>query len=188
MNLEQVKQAMVGDWVSIAPEIRPSASKNGDGSLKPFYLRRSFRYGDGDVFELTVENSADPYGATPLARIFIRGHMVWRGPHPIADGAQKVDFVADEAYEVTPLLPAFADVLVKVAAQGYDKWQVGQPQSIFGKSFAPFGLVEGKNFMEHDLVYLSQNLLFWGARNIDGRGFDSEANRPTNLQIPLARK
>jgi len=30
--------------------------------------------------------------------------------------------------------------------------------------------------------------LFWGARNIDGRGFDSEPNRPTNLQIPLVRK
>jgi hypothetical protein len=188
MNLEQVKQALVGDWVSIAPEIRPSANKNADGSLKPFYLRRSFRYREGDVFELTVENAADPYGATPLARIFIRGHMVWRGPHPIAEGAQKVDFVADEAYEVTPLLPAFADLLGKVAAQGYDQWQVGQPQSIFGKSFAPFGLVEGKNFMEYDLVYLSHDLLFWGARNIDGRGFDSEVNRPTNLQIPLARK
>jgi hypothetical protein len=31
-------------------------------------------------------------------------------------------------------------------------------------------------------------LLFWGARNIDGRGFDTEQNRPTNLQIPLVRK
>jgi hypothetical protein len=188
MDVQQIKQAMVGDWVSIAPEIRPSAGKNPDGSLKPFYLRRSFRYRDGDVFELTVDNFADPYGATPLARIFIRGHMVWRGLHPIAEGAQKVDFVADEAYEVTPMLPAFADVLGKVAAQGYDKWEVGKPQSIFGKAFAPFGLVEGKNFMEYDLVYLSHDLLFWGARNIDGRGFDSEANRPTNLQIPLARK
>ena len=188
MNLEQVQQAMVGDWVSIAPEIRPSASKNGDGSQKPFYLRRSFRYGDGDVFELTVENSADPYGATPLARIFIRGHMVWRGLHPIAEGAQKVDFVADEAYEVTPLAQGFADVLNKVASAGYAPWTVNAPQSIFGKAFAPFGLAEGSNFMEYDLVYLSHDLLFWGARNIDGRGFDSEANRPTNLQIPLARK
>jgi hypothetical protein len=28
-------------------------------------------------------------------------------------------------------------------------------------------------------------MLFWGARNVDGRGFDTEANRPTYLQIPL---
>jgi hypothetical protein len=188
MNLEQIKQALVGDWASIAPEVRPSAAKNPDGSLKPFYLKRDFRYFVGDRFELTIVNSADPYGAVPLARILIRGHMSWRGPHPIHAGAQKVDFVADEAYEVTPLLAGFADVLNKLAANGYAKWQVDGTQSIFGKTFVPFGLAEDKNFMELDLVYLRGDLLFWGARNVDGRGFDKEENRPTNLQIPLVRK
>ncbi len=174
--------------MSIAPEIRPSANKNPDGPLKPFYLKRAFKYLDGDVFELTIVNSADPNGAVPLARIFIKGHMVWRGPHPIAEGAQKVDFVADGAYQVAPLGQGFADVLNKVASQGYSKWEVNNTQSIFGKSFLPFGLVEGHNFMEFDLVYLSHDMLFWGARNIDGRGFDKEESRPTNLQIPLVRK
>ena len=73
-------------------------------------------------------------------------------------------------------------------ADGYAKWEVGQTQAIFGKAFAPFGLAAGKNFMEHDLVYVTHDLLFWGARNIDGRGFDTEQNRPTNLQIPLTRR
>ena len=114
--------------------------------------------------------------------------MIWRGPHPIAAGAQKVDFVADEGYEVTPLVPGFADLLNQVAASGYAKWQVNGTQSVFGKAFVPFGLSEGKNFMEFDLVYLNHDMLFWGARNVDGRGFDTEENRPTNLQIPLARK
>ena len=114
--------------------------------------------------------------------------MFWRGEHAIAPGAQKVDFVADEAYEVTPLVQGFADLLNQVASKGYAQWQVGGTQSIFGKSFVPFGLVEGKNFMEFDLVHVSHGLLFWGARHIDGRGFDTEANRPTNLQIPLVRK
>jgi hypothetical protein len=188
MSLEQTKAALVGDWISLAPEIRPSAVKNADGSLKPFYLKREFKSLGDDRFELTLVNSADPYGKVPLARIVIRGHMLWRGDHPIAAGAQKVDFVADEAYEVTPLLQGFADLLNKVAAGGYSPWQVGATQSIFGKSFVPFGLVEGQHFKEFDLVYLSHGMLFWGARNIDGRGFDTEQNRPTNLQIPLARK
>jgi len=188
MNLDQTKQALVGEWSSVAPEIRPSAAKNPDGTLKPFYLTRDFKYETGDRFELTVVNSADPNGKVPLARILIKGHMAWRGDHPIAAGAQKVDFVADEAYEVTPLIQGFADLLNQVASKGYAHWEVGGAQSIFGKSFAPFGLVEGKNFMEVDLVYVSHDMLFWGARNVDGRGFDSEANRPTNLQIPLARK
>jgi len=188
MNVDETKQALVGEWVSIAPEIRPSALKNADGTLKPFYLKRDFKYLAGDRFELSVVNSADPNGAVPVAKIFIRGHMIWRGPHPIAAGAQKVDFVADEAYDVTPMVQPFVDILNKVAATGYSPWTVGGTQSVFGKSFVPFGLAEGKNFMEYDLVYLSHDMLFWGARNIDGRGFDTEANRPTNLQIPLVRK
>jgi hypothetical protein len=181
-----IKETMVGSWESIAAEIRPS--KNPDGSLKPFYLKRAFKYQPSDRFELEVVNSADPYGAVPLARIKIGGHMLWRGAHPIAPGAQKVDFVADETYEVTPLAQGFADVLNKVASAGYAPWAVNSPQSIFGKTFAPFGLEQGTNFMEYDLVYLRGDLLFWGARNIDGRGFDTEQNRPTNLQIPLVRK
>jgi hypothetical protein len=185
-DVTKIKHAMLGNWESIAPEVRPS--KNPDGSLKPFYLKRAFKYGPSDRFELDVVNSADPNGAVPLARIRIAGHMLWQGPHPIAPGAQKVDFIADESYEVTPLVQGFADVLNKVASVGYAPWAVNSPQSIFGKSFAPFALKEGTNFMEYDLVYLRGDLLFWGARNVDGRGFDTEQNRPTNLQIPLVRK
>jgi hypothetical protein len=188
MNVYQIKVALVGDWVSIAPEIRPSANKNADGTLKPFYLKREFKYLAGDKFELTVINSADPNGAVPVVKIFIKGHMLWRGPHPIAAGAQKVDFVADEGYEVTPLIQGFADAMNQVAKSGYNPWAVNGTQSVFGKTFMPFGLAEGKNFMEFDLVYLDHDMLFWGARNIDGRGFDKEENRPTNLQIPLVRK
>jgi hypothetical protein len=187
-KVAELKEAMLGDWESIAPEVRPSANKNLDGSLKPFYLKRTFKYQPSDRFELEIVNSADPYGAVPLARIKIGGHMLWQGPHPIAPNTQKVNFVADEAYEVTPLAQGFADLLNKVASAGYAPWAVNSPQSIFGKAFAPFGLKEGTNFMEYDLVYLRNDLLFWGARNIDGRGFDTEENRPTNLQIPLVRK
>jgi len=187
-DVAKVKEAMLGNWESIAPEVRPSAGKNADGSLKPFYLKRAFKYLPSDRFELEIVNSADPYGTVPLARIKIGGHMLWQGPHPIAPGAQKVDFVADETYEVTPLAQGFADILNKVASAGYAPWAVNSPQSIFGKTFAPFALKEGTNFMEYDLVYLRGDLLFWGARNIDGRGFETEQNRPTNLQIPLVRK
>ena len=187
-DVTKIKQAMLGTWESIAPEVRPSAAKNADGSLKPFYLKRTFKYLPSDRFELEIVNSADPYGAVPLARIKIGGHMQWQGPHPITPGAQKVDFVADESYEITPLAQGFADVLNKVASDGYGAWAVNTPQSVFGKSFVPFGLKGGTNFMEYDLVYLRGDMLFWGARNIDGRGFDTEQNRPTNLQIPLIRK
>jgi hypothetical protein len=184
-DVADIRQRMSGRWESIAPEIRPS--RTPDGSLKPFYLTRAFDYAPSDRFELEIVNSADPYGAVKLVRIRIGGHMSWRGPHPIVSGAQKVDFTADEIYEVTPLAPGFADLLNKVASSGYQPWAIDVPQSIFGKTFVPFGLQQGTDFMEHDLVYLRGDLLFWGGRHVDGRGFDTEQNRPTNLQIPLIR-
>src|ERR1700704_6572961 len=141
-DVTKIKGAMLGNWESIASEVRPSASKNADGSLKPFYLKHAFKYLPSDRFELEIVNSADPYGTVPLARIKIGGHMLWQGPHPITPGAQKVDFVADEAYEVTPLVQGFADVLNKVADAGYSPWSLNASQSIFGKTFVPFGLKE----------------------------------------------
>lgn len=189
MNVAQIREYMQsGEWVSLAPEVRPSSTKNADGSRKPFYLTRAFKYSAGDSFELVVINSADPYGKVPLVRIRIQGHIVWQGDHPIAAGAHKVNFIADAAYEVTPLIQGFADAMNQVASQGFNRWEVNGTQSVLGKAFAPFGLAEGQTFGEYDLIYVYDNLLFWGARNVDGRGFATEGNRPTNLQIPLVRQ
>jgi hypothetical protein len=187
-SIEQLQASLVGQWVSIAPELRPSGTKGADGTIKPLYLRRDFTYHAGDRFELAIVNSADPFGQVPIARIALGGHMFWRGSHPIAPTAQKVDFIADEAYEVTPLAQGFVDVLNRIAREGYSPWQVNGPQSVLGKTFVPFGLVAGRHFQEFDLVYVLHDLLFWGARHVDGRGFDTEEHRPTNLQIPLVRR
>ena len=187
MTTDQLKNASISNWESIAIEVRPGNTKNADGTLKPFYLTRNFTFSPGDKFELVVTNYADPFGKMPLAKMFIKGHLQWRGEHPIATGAQKVDFAADEEYTVTPLLQGFADILNQYT-KGFDEWKVGEPQSIFKKAIAPFGLAEGQIFKEYDLIYVFNDMMFWGARNVDGRGFDKEENRPTNLQIPLIKR
>lgn len=188
MTIEQIKQFIQGgQWVSIAPEIRPSSIKSPDGSIKPFYLTRTFSYLPSDKFELIVINSVDAYGKVPLAKMFIKGHVLWKGEHPIAAGAQKVDFLADEEYQVTPLLQRFADAMNQFT-KGFNNWEVNGTQNILGKAFAPFGLAEGQIFSECDLIYIFNDFMFWGARNIDGRAFDKDENRPTNLQIPMVRK
>ena len=187
MTTDQLKNTSIGDWESITVEVRPSNTKNADETLKPFFLRRDFTLLLEDRFELAVTNYADPFGKTLLAKMFIKGHIQWRGEHPIASGAQKVDFAADEEYTVTPLLQGFADILNQYT-KGFDEWKVGEPQNIFKKAFTPFGLAEGQIFKEYDLICVFNDMMFWGARNVDGRGFDKEENRPTNLQIPLIRK
>ena len=77
-----------------------------------------------------------------VARIDLRGQIEWVGEQPIASGAQKANFSADEAYEVTPMIAGFADLLNKVASAGFAPRQAGQRQSVFGKTRAPFGLAE----------------------------------------------
>jgi len=52
MTAEQIKQSILGEWISIAPEIRPSSIKNADGSIKPFYLGRVFKYMADDKLNL----------------------------------------------------------------------------------------------------------------------------------------
>lgn len=187
MTLEETKKQSLGKWESISTEIRPSSQKNPDGTLKPFYLTRKFTFSENDAFELIVTSYADPYGKVPLSKITLRGHVEWKGEHPIASGAQKVDFFADEAYEVTPLFQGFVDVLNQIAKEGFETWEVNKTQSIFKKAFLPFGLSAEQVFAEYDLIYINNGMMFWGARNIDGRGFDKEENRPTNLQIPMVR-
>ncbi|MEI7488433.1 MAG: hypothetical protein WCJ72_13690 [Chryseobacterium sp.] len=186
--VEEIKKELLGDWKSIAVEVRPSSFKKEDGSLKPFYLTREVSYLPEDKFQLEIINYSYAYGKIPLVKMLIKGEVEWQGDHSVAEGAQKVDFTANESYEVTPLIQNFADVLNNLAKDGFDQWEIGRSQNIFKKKFIPFGLKEEYVFKEYDLIYLYKDMLFWGARNIDGRGFDTEENRPTNLQIPMVRK
>ena len=87
-----------------------------------------------------------------------------------------------------PLHQGFVDAVNKSAASSSDQWELNKPKQLLGKSFPLFGLVEGKVFVEYDLIYIYNEMLFNGARNIDGKGFEKPENRPTNLQIPLIRK
>jgi len=188
MTTEQVKKLSVGEWGSIAPEVRPSISKNADGSMKPFYLTRTFTYSADGKFILQMINSADAYGKVPLVKIVLKGHTVWQGEHPVAAGAQKIDYIADGAYEITPLIQGFADAMNHAASNGFNKWEVNVTQNILGKAFPPFGLSEGQIYGEFDLIYIKNDMMFWGAKHVDGRSFDKVENRPDNLQIPMIRK
>ena len=189
MAPEQIKEVIQGgQWVSITTELRPSSNKSPNGDLLPFYCSRVFEYSPLDRFACTVMSYADPNGKVPLAKIVIRGHNEWGEAHPIAPGAYKVDYVADEAYEVTPLHQGFADVANRFPANGLDNWEVNVTQDLRGKAFPLFSLMEGETYVDFDLIYIYNDMLFNGSKNVDGRAFDKPENRPTNLQIPLVRQ
>lgn len=189
MTVEQTKQFIQGgQWVSIAPELRPSSTSGAGGKIQPFYLTRTFRFLADDRFECVVINSADAGGKVSLVRIVIKGHLRWQGAHPIAEGAQQVDYVADEAYEVTPLHQGFADAINQAPNGSLNKWEVNVMQDVKTKAFPAFGLTEGEIYVDYDLIYAYRDLLFNGSKNVDGRAFDKPENRPTNLQVPLVRE
>jgi len=141
MTAEQIKQYIQGgEWVSITPEVRPSISPSASGGIQPFYLTRVFKYPPGDKFECVVINYADANAKVPLVKIEIKGHNIWLGAHPIAEGAYSVNYVADIAYEVTPLHQGFADAINRIPTTVFDKWEVSVMQDVMGKPFPAFGL------------------------------------------------
>ena len=189
MTPEQIKQVIQGgQWVSITTELRPSSNKSATGEIQPFYCSRVFTYSPPDRFACTVMNYADPNGKVPLVKIVIKGHNAWGGEHPIAPGAYNLDYIADEAYEVTPLHQGFADVANRFPGNGLNTWEVNVMQDLTGKAFPLFSLVEGQTYVDYDLIYIYNDMLFNGSKNVDGRAFDKPENRPTNLQIPLVRQ
>jgi hypothetical protein len=189
MTPEQIKQVIQsGQWVSITTELRPSTNKSATGEIQPFYCSRTFTYSPDDRFACTVINYADANGKVPLVKIVIKGHNAWQGAHPIAQGAYNLDYIADEAYEVTPLHQGFAGAANTFPGNGFNKWEVNVMQDVKGKAFPLFSLVEGQIYVDYDLIYIYNDMLFNGSKNVDGRAFDKPENRPTNLQIPLVRQ
>ena len=76
----------------------------------------------------------------------------------------------------------------KFPAKGLNTWEVNVTQDLMRKAFPLFSLVEGQTYVDYDLIYIFNNMLFNGSKNVDGRAFDRPENRPTNLQIPLVRQ
>ncbi|MDX2283956.1 MAG: hypothetical protein NW241_07320 [Bacteroidia bacterium] len=188
MTAEQVQHYLQGgEWISISPELRPFEDRLGTGKIEPFYVQRKFQYLAGSRFQGSIISSADPFGQMPLVQFTFKGHTVWGPAHPIAAGAYEIDYLLDEAFEVTPLHPMFADQLNSAPAEGLNAWETGVMQDIKGKAFPMFGVKEGEIVGDYDLIYIFHDLLFMGSKHVDGRGFDKPENRPTNLQIPLFR-
>lgn len=186
--VEKLKAELVGGkWVSLAVELRPQEDRTGTGKVLPFYIKRVFQYLPGDRFVGEITSFADAGGKAPLVRFEFRGHVRWQGPHPVAKGAQKIDYILDEAFNVTPLNEGFAAMLNQASVPGLDPWKVGTTQNIVRKAFPPFKIAEGEILSDYDLIWVHDGMLFMGAKHVDGTPFDKPERRPDLLQIPLVR-
>ena len=98
----------------------------------------------------------------------------------------KIRFVVDPPNDRVHIVPVDEDdPTIDVTVCGESP---GGMQDLRGKGFPLFSLVEGETYVDYDLIYIYNDMLFNGSKNVDGRAFDRPENRPTNFQIPLARQ
>ena len=188
VSAEEVKRYARGEWESLSIELRPTEDRAGTGKINPTFLTRYFKFLPDDKFEGTITMFADNYGKAPLMKFEFKGKVRWGGPHPIADGAYEIDYILDEGFALTPLNPLAAEMLNQMPVAGIDPFEVGRRQDILKKPFPLFNIVQDQIVTDYDLIYFKNDMLFMGAKHVDGTPFDEPDRRPHQLQIPLARK
>ncbi|MEO0881728.1 MAG: hypothetical protein AAFY34_03250 [Pseudomonadota bacterium] len=176
-----------GRWTSVACELRPQPYQEGQ-PVQPFHLKRDFTY-DDNLFEGTIVSYLDPLCQVPIVSYTFTGHLVSHGASPAAPGAEKTDYVLDRSLILTPKAQAFADQLNLLPAGicGTESWRVDVSQSIKETGCPVLNLEKGEIYIDHDIMYVDGDFLFFGAKPVDGSNFDSEEARPVQLQVPLKR-
>ena len=186
-SLAEVKAYALGEWKSISVELRPTEDRTGSGVIQPTFLRRNFKYMEGDKFVGTITLFVDNYGQMPLMEFEFKGDLKWGGEHPIAEGAWSIDYVLNEGFGVTPLHDQAAQMLNAALPEGMTPFEVNQKKDILQQAFPMFHIVKGQIVSDYDLIYFKNGMLFMGAKHVDGTPFDKPENRPHQLQIPLER-
>ncbi|MFN6977228.1 MAG: hypothetical protein ACK4OP_03835 [Gemmobacter sp.] len=190
--LAQMPAQAVGSWESVGCEMRPQAGP--DGRIGPTYLTRAFTYDPDGGFTGRITLHADPGCAVPMAAFAFAGQTVWHGPNPAAPGAVSMDYVLNRALTVTPLAAPMAAMLNSLppglCADG--PLAVGETADLLGRPCPLLQRAEGAEFVvDHDLIWFhpaAPDLLFMGAKHVDGTGFYTPEGRPTvGLQQPLQR-
>lgn len=176
-----------GQWTSIACELRPQPYQEGQ-PVQPFHLTRDFIY-DDNLFEGTIISYLDPLCQVPLVSYTFTGHLVSHGSSPAAPGAEKTDYVLDRSLTLTPKAQPFADQLnmFPPGVCGAEPWRVDVAQSIKETGCPVLNLEKGEIYVDHDIMHVDGDFLFFGAKPVDGSNFDSEEARPVQLQVPLKR-
>jgi len=179
--------AMRGSWESITCELRPTPYQEGSAPT-PFNLTRAFTY-DGDLFAGTIVSYADQLCEVPLVSYTFEGHLLSHGESPAAPGAELIDYVLDRSLKLTPLNDQFTEQVNQLppGACGAETWKTGVEQSVAETGCALLNLEKGQVYTDHDIVHVIDDMLFFGAKPVDGSNFEDPANRPVQLQVPLIR-
>ncbi|MEO0990984.1 MAG: hypothetical protein AAFX00_08560 [Pseudomonadota bacterium] len=194
-DVAPLQERIVGAWTSISCEIRPQLNP-GDPSLAPLpsYLTRDFTYDADGGFTGVITVYADPACAAPMVTFDFAGDVVWHGENPAAAGALSQDYVLNAKLTIIPKAEAYVAQMNSLpeGACGTGAYEVGVPKDILGKACVLLNNLPAGDFVvDHDLLYMHpdvDDMLFMGAKHVDGTGFYEAEYRPTvGLQQPLIR-
>ena len=192
-SLEGLQKRIVGQWTSIACELRPTPNPEG-GAPTPTYLTRDFTYDAEGGFEASITTFLDPACNQPLGTFQFAGEIAWHDANPAVEGAWSQDYILNRSLTLTPRHPAFAERLnsLPAGACGEGPYDVDVAVDILGLPCVLVTILEGNDFViDHDLLYVpsdTPSMLFMGGKHVDGTGFYAPENRPTvGLQQPLVR-
>lgn len=195
VSLKGLKSRIVGHWKSISCELRPQQNaKDPKLAPTPSYLTRDFRYDGKGGFSANITVYADDGCKVPAVSYDFAGEVKWHEANAAVPGAWSQDYVLNKKLELTILVDPMADQLNQLpdGACGSGKFVVGETRNILGKPCALLKFVNGSAYViDHDLLYVPAdmpNLLFMGAKHVDGTGFYAPENRPkVGLQQPLIK-
>lgn len=194
-SLDGLKSRLTGHWVSISCELRPQQNPADPAKAPtPSYLKRDFTYDAEGGFSANITVFADPACTIPAVSYDFAGRIVWHDANPAAPGAWSQDYVLDRKLQLTVLAEPMAAQLNQLpqGACGDGPFTVGQVRDILGKPCVLLRFVDGSPFVvDHDFLYIREDtpdMLFMGAKHVDGTGFYAPENRPqVGLQQPLIR-
>ena len=194
-SLQGLQARIVGNWTSIACELRPQQNaEDPSRAPDPSFLTRDFTYDADGGFEANITVYADSSCQVPAASYDFAGEVIWHDANPAAPGAWSQDYLLNRKLELTILAPPMAEQLNQLpdGACGEGPFDVNETRNIFGKPCVLLKFVEDSPYViDHDFLHVradAPDMLFMGAKHVDGTGFYLPENRPTvGLQQPLMR-
>lgn len=192
---DRLHSAMKGRWNSVACELRPQAAQRPGDPVQPSWVTRDFTFDGHGGFSATIVVYADMHCEQPMNEFNFSGHAELGGPSRAARGAREITYVLDRSLSITPRSQLVVDMMAKLpgGACGDEPYRLNVAQSILRKPCILLNNIDsGQVVKDHDLIYLHgsgrQQLLFMGAKHVDGSGFYKPENRPqSGLQVPLIR-
>jgi hypothetical protein len=190
----KLQHQMKGRWKSIACELRPQSGKPGE-PVQSSWVTRDFTFDGSGKFKATIVVFADQFCEAPMNEFNFSGHAEIGSTSRAAPGAREITYVLDESLTITPRAQMVVDMMAQLPpkACGDESYKLNTAQNILKKSCVLLNNIDsGQVVKDHDLIYLHgqgrYQILFMGAKHVDGSGFYKPENRPkSGLQVPMVR-